>query len=144
MNFENNGFKDREFGKWFIENFPSLCSSTEGIKKEDLYDEKKEIKLWIVGYSHEIPLDSWDRLFALFIIDKHPEAIGKPYGEADKYLQEEFGIGYGSEGTLAYDNYERDWLTCEAAWDEMMNVAKKGKEAVMEDSYDDGGWFGAS
>lgn len=50
----------------------------------------------------------------------------------------------GYAGNKAYNNYEREWLSDENAWTAMTHVAKQGREKVLVDSYEDGGWFGAS
>ena len=109
------------------------------------FDEELLEEQWKVHHSCEKPYDSWDRLFALYIIDSHPELLGKEWEEVkDNEDMQDFCIHSGFEGSCAYDNYEREWLSDENAFRELMKVAVKGREAVLEDSYEDDGWFGAS
>ena len=131
------------FKEWLLEHWDELRKDTKHFSDDEHKVLDLEENSWWINYSHEKPLDSWDRLFALYLIDVHPECIGKTWNEV-KDLEDikEFGDGY--EGNRAYDNYEREWLSAEHAWEEMINVAKQGRERVLVDSYEDGGWFGAS
>lgn len=131
--------------------FDWLCDHWDELRKDTKYlsdDEHKDFSdenSWWINCSREKPCDSYDRLFALYIIDVHPEIIGKSWNDVkDLEWMKEFEIGGGWEGTHAYDSYEREGLTSETAYENMMDVIKKGRDAVLIDSYEDGGWFGAS
>lgn len=130
------------FKEWLQKNWDSLRKGTKHFSGDDCKTLDLENNAWWISYSHERPLDSWDRLFALYLIDVHPECIGKAWDEV-KDLEDVKEFDSGFEGNKAYDNYEREWLSAEEAWKAMTNVAKQGKEAVLADSYEDGGWFGA-
>ena len=136
------------FKKWLLANWDDLRKSTKYFSDDDHKALDLENNSWWINYSHEKPLDSWDRLFALYLIDVHPECIDKAWDEV-KDIEDVKDFGNcdcrGYEGSKAYDNYEREWLSDEDAWKAMVAVAKKGREAVLVDSYaEDGGWFGAS
>ena len=131
------------FKEWLLEHWDELRKDTKHFSDDEHKVLDLEENSWWINYSHEKPLDSWDRLFALYLIDVHPEVINKTWDEV-KDLEdiEEFDGGF--EGHRAYDNYEREWLSAEDAWREMTNVAKKGRAVVLVDSYEDDGWFGAA
>lgn len=131
------------FKEWLIENWDELRKNTKIFSKDEYRTLDLENNSWWINYSHEKPLDSWDRLFALYLIDIHPECIDKTWDEV-KDLEDIKEFNCGFEGNNAYNNYEREWLSAEDAWRTMVTVTKKGREAVLIDSYDDGGWFGAS
>lgn len=134
-----------DFKEWLVKNWDELRSKTKNLSGDDHKDILNN--LWWVDYSHEMPCDSWDRLFALYIIDEHSEIIGKPWKEVESldfmqsFKNEKSDF---SEGAMAYNNYEREWISNEEAYNEMMAVIKKGRERVLEDSADDYGWFGAA
>ena len=133
-----------KFKEWLLANWNELRKDTKCFSGEDYKFINLENNSWWINYSHERPLDSWDRLFALYLIDIHPECIDKTWNEV-KDIEDinDFDID-SYEGRKAYDNYEREWLSSEDAWKAMVNVAKQGRDAVLVDSYEDGGWFGAS
>lgn len=131
------------FKEWLLANWDNLRKDTEHFSDDEHKVLDLENNSWWINYSHEKPLDSWDRLFALYLIDVHPECLDKAWDEV-KDLEDvkEFDSGY--EGNRAFDNYEREWLGVQDAWREMANVARQGRERVLADSCEDGGWFGAS
>lgn len=111
-----------------------------------------------VQYRNEVPYDSIDRVFALWLIDHHPEVIGttpivslvkdKSKSEGIELMNSMLGdlekdFVYASN--KAYDNYEREGVYSFVAFFNLINVAQKGRDAVLTDSYRNGeGWFGAS
>ena len=132
------------FREWLLEYWDELRKDTKHFSGDDCKVLDLENSSWWINYSHEKPLDSWDRLFALYLIDVHPDCVNKTWEEV-KDIEDikDFSID-GYEGNRAYDNYEREGLGDTDAWEAMTNVAKKGKDVVLVDSYEDDGWFGAS
>lgn len=132
------------FKEWLLTNWDELRKDTKHFSDDEHKVLDLENNSWWIHYTHEKPLDSWDRLFALYLIDVHPECIDKTWDEV-KDLEDikDFGDD-GYEDNKAYNNYEREGLSSEKAWKEMTNVAKQGREKVLVDSYEDDGWFGAS
>lgn len=132
------------FREWLLEHWDELRKDTKHFSGDDCKVLDLENNSWWINYSHEKPLDSWDRLFALYLIDVHPDCVNKTWNEV-KDIEDikDFNID-GYEGNRAYDNYEREGLGDTDAWEAMTNVAKKGKDVVLVDSYEDDGWFGAS
>ena len=132
------------FRDWLLEHWDELRKDTKHFSGDDCKALDLENNSWWINYSHEKPLDSWDRLFALYLIDVHPDCVNKTWNEV-KDIEDikDFSID-GYEGNRAYDNYEREGLGDTDAWEAMTNVAKKGKDVVLVDSYEDDGWFGAS
>ena len=131
------------FKEWLLEHWDELRKDTKHFSDDEHKVLDLEENSWWINYSHEKPLDSWDRLFALYLLDVHPEVINKTWDEV-KDLEDIKEVGDGYEGNRAYDNYEREWLSASDAWNEMTNVAKQGRDVVLVDSYEDNGWFGAS
>ena len=131
------------FKEWLLANWDNLRKDTKHFSGDENKVLDLENNYWWINYTHEKPLDSWDRLFALYLIDVHPDCVNKTWDEV-KDIEDikEFDDGY--EGNRAFDNYEREWLSAQDAWREMTNVAKQGREKVLVDSYDNDGWFGAS
>lgn len=132
------------FKEWLLANWDELRKNTKTFSKDEYKVLDLENKSWWINYSHEKPLDSWDRLFALYLIDVHPECIDKTWDEVKDLEDIKDFDNDGYEGIKAYNNYERECLSSEDAWKEMINVAKQGRDAVLVDAYEDGGWFGAS
>ncbi len=132
------------FKEWLLANWDNLRKDTKRFSDDEHKVLDLEDNSWWINYSHEKPIDSWDRLFALYLIDVHSECLDKTWNEV-KDLEDikDFSID-GYAGNKAYNNYEREWLSDEVAWREMANVAKQGREKVLIDFYYDGGWFGAS
>lgn len=132
------------FIEWLKANWDKLRKNTKYFSGEKYKDLDLVNNYWWIDYSNEKPLDSWDRLFALYLIDVHPECLDKTWDEV-KDLEDikDFSID-SYEGSKAYDNYEREWISNEDAWRKMIEVAKQGRDAVLIDSYEDGGWFGAA
>jgi hypothetical protein len=107
-------------------------------------------------HSNEIPFDSVDRIYALYLIDikSHlldiniDDVLNKEGNQNDEYMyqlmteeeKEEFSL----VSEWAYENYEREGMPRWVAFFNIINVAQKGKEAVLKDSYYNDGWFGAS
>lgn len=135
-----------------------------------VYEERKfGLKLpYISSYiSHHYPVpnDSFDRLFALYLIDKYPEVVAKVNKEKlvaaldkaaassefkiEDYLESVVGADLwelaGALPTeLAYDNYEREGMALKTALINILHKASEGRDVVLKDSYANGGWFGAS
>ena len=133
-----------KFKEWLLANWDSLRKDTKHFSDDEHKVLDLENNSWWINYSHEKPLDSWDRLFALYLIDVHPECIDKTWDEVKDIedINDFSNVGY--EGRKAYDNYERECLCDKYAWGAMVDVAKQGREKVLVDSYEDDGWFGAS
>lgn len=109
-----------------------------------------------ITHHNSPPIDSVDRFIALYILENEPELLKEDiskftiieevndwYGNikaANKDFIEEFKL----VEDWAYNNYEREWMSNPEALYYIIKVAKEGKEAVLIDSYEDGGYFGAS
>lgn len=132
------------FKEWLLEHWNELRKDTKHFSDDEHKVLDLENNAWWISYQHEKPLDSWDRLFALYLLDVHPECVNKTWDEV-KDIEDikDFSID-GYAGNRAYDNYERECLSDKAAWAAMTHVAKQGREKVLVDSYEDDGWFGAS
>ena len=133
-----------KFKEWLLANWDSLRKDTKHFSDDEHKVLDLENNSWQINYSHEKPLDSWDRLFALYLIDVHPECIDKTWDEVKDIEDIKAFSNVGYEGRKAYDNYERECLSDKDAWGAMVDVAKQGREKVLVDSYEDDGWFGAS
>lgn len=133
-----------KFKEWLLANWNELRKDTKHFSDDEHKVLDLENNSWWINYSHEKPLDSWDRLFALYLLDVYPECINKTWDEV-KDIEDikDFSID-GYAGNKAYDNYERECLGDRNAWEAMTYVAKQGRDAVLVDSYEDDGWFGAS
>lgn len=107
-------------------------------------------------HNNDVPFDSVDRIYALYLIESNSHLLEINLDEIDKdeekqtneYMyslmtqeeQDEFKL----VTNWAYENYEREGMSPYVAFFNLIYVAKQGKEAVLTDSYYDGGWFGAS
>ena len=107
-------------------------------------------------HNNDIPFDSVDRIYALYLIDENSpllninleEILKDKEKQNDDFMkslmteeeQEEFAL----VSNWAYENYEREGMSRYVAFFNIIDVAQKGKEIVLKDSYYDGGWFGAS
>ena len=107
-------------------------------------------------HNNDIPFDSVDRIYALYLIDENShllninleEILNDKEKQNDDFMkslmseeeQEEFDL----VSNWAYENYEREGMSRYIAFFNVIDVAQKGKEVVLKDSYYDGGWFGAS
>ena len=69
------------FKEWLLANWDNLRKDTKHYSGDDCKVLDLEENSWWINYSHEKPLDSWDRLFALYLIDVHPECIDKTWDE---------------------------------------------------------------
>lgn len=103
-------------------------------------------------HNNDIPFDSVDRIYGLYLIDIKSKLLDIDLSDVSKLTEsymEELMSEYEKEEfklvtSWAYDNYEREGLAPNESFFNIINVAKKGKEATLKDSYYDGGWFGAS
>lgn len=111
---------------------------------------------FVFFHNNKIPFDSVDRIYALYLIDdkshlldidleeiikdKEKQTNEYMYSLMNKEEKEEFEL----VTDWAYDNYEREGISPYVAFFNIIDVAKKGKEVVLKDSYYDGSWFGAS
>ena len=107
-------------------------------------------------HNNNIPFDSVDRIYALYLIDdksdllninldeilkdKEKQTDEYMYSLMNDYEKEEFSL----VTNWAYENYEREAMSSYVAFFNIISVAQKGKDVVLKDSYYDGGWFGAS
>lgn len=107
-----------------------------------------------IYYKNNPPVDSIDRLFALYLIEYHNELLEVDLKEicASKQLATEYFKSLSKDivedfneiASYAYENYEREGLIPMEAYFNIIHIAKKGKEYTLNDSYANGGWFGAS
>ena len=105
-----------------------------------------------IRHGNDLPFDSVDRIYALYLIDIDSKLlktdisdIEKLNGESlKKLLTKEEMEEYKAVTYYAYDNYEREGMSDYEAFYNLLFVAKQGKDKVLKDSYDNGGWFGAS
>lgn len=107
-------------------------------------------------HNNDIPFDSVDRIYALYLIDENShllninleEILNNKEKQNDDFMKSLMSEEEQEEFTLvsnwAYENYERERMSRYVAFFNIINVAQKGKEIVLKDSYYDGGWFGAS
>lgn len=111
---------------------------------------------FVFFHNNNIPFDSVDRIYALYLIDSNShlldidldEIIKDKEKQTNEYMYslmtkeelEEFKL----VTNWAYENYERETISLYVAFFNIIDVAKKGKEVVLKDSYYAGGWFGAS
>lgn len=107
-------------------------------------------------HNNNIPFDSVDRIYALYLIDSNSHLLDIDIDEimkdeskqTNEYMynlmtdveKEEFDL----VTDWAYENYEREGMSPYVAFFNIIAVAKKGKDITLTDSYYDGGWFGAS
>ena len=107
-------------------------------------------------HNNNIPFDSVDRIYALYLIDEKSDLLNinldeilkdkekqtneYMYSLMNDYEKEEFSL----VTNWAYENYEREAMSPYVAFFNIISVAQKGKDVVLKDSYYDGGWFGAS
>lgn len=105
-----------------------------------------------IDYYNSVPYDSFDRWFAVYLIENKSEILKinafekLKEGESNflQYLSDEELELFQEETNYAYHNYEREWLSKDEALYNLLKVANQGIDAVMTDSYENGGWFGAS
>lgn len=103
-------------------------------------------------HNNEIPFDSVDRIYALYLIDSKSHLLDIDMSDLDKlsdeYMKEQMSPEEMDEFELvsnwAYENYEREGMERYVAFFNIIDVAKKGREYTLKDSYYDNGWFGAS
>ena len=109
-----------------------------------------------IDYKNEQPFDSFDRLYALYLLEEHKDIIkkidinkayfDKNYANSKCYelLEKEDILDEFNHQLfrLAYDNLERKNDSLVTPFINMITVAQAGKEAILEDSYQNGGYFG--
>lgn len=119
-------------------------------------NQKWEGDRFALFHNNNIPFDSVDRIYALYLIDdksdllninldeilkdKEKQTDEYMYSLMNDYEKEEFSL----VTNWAYENYEREAMSPYVAFFNIISVAQKGKDVVLKDSYYDGGWFGAS
>ena len=105
-------------------------------------------------HNNDIPFDSVDRIYALYLLDTNSHLLNIDVKNIDKEKQnndyiyslmtdeekEEFKL----VSDWAYENYEREGMSDYIAFTNLVAVAQHGKDYVLQDSYYEGGWFGAS
>ena len=105
-----------------------------------------------IEYSNPVPYDSYDRWFAVYLIESNSdilkinalEKIKEGTKDFIQFLSNEEKELFDEEFYLAYDNYEREGISKDCALANMLDVINQGIDKVMTDSYSNGGWFGAS
>ena len=134
------------FNEWLVE-----FVRTESGKDIKSFEEANQV----INYGRSKPFDSYDRLFALYILDNFSEWIGgldvQKLSKSRAYCEEFYASmssdmleDYESLSILAYDNYEREGISKLEAFANIVYIASKGREEVLSNSYAEGGWFGAS
>lgn len=142
------------FETWFVEWLGNQTNEFSG----NLEDFNKACEY--IFHGNKLPFDSFDRIFALYLIDQHygivesfdtEKAMGKSGEEYtkkffDEMIKQNQGIldEWDSNTDRAYNNYEREGISDIIAFGNMLYVAKNGPDAVLKDSYYENGWFGAS
>lgn len=138
--------------------FKKLVLENNKIVNQHYRDGTKEIDeniiIEAINYSRDIPFDSFDRLYALYLIENHKEDVLDKYDidlaiENEEYAKNQYNKVIKEEYEeylhgLSYENYEREGISNLVSFVNMVHIAKKGTEAVLNDSYANGGWFGAS
>lgn len=155
-----------DFKTWLLE-YAKKEGFAEKVSSTDYFDPKESYIDQIIGaidYRNDKPFDSFDRLFALYLIDQHIEVINEfdveKACESSENGEIEYQKAFDNRSnssldlkneyekvlwTMSYENYEREGIDNICALVNMIHVAKKGKEAVLTDSYaNEDGWFGAS
>lgn len=105
-----------------------------------------------INSNNPIPYDSFDRWFAVYLIEKNSDILKinvlekMKEGEVNffNYLTDEEKEMFRQESNYAYNNHEREFLNRNEALYHLLKVANKGLEATLTDSYDKGGWFGTA
>ena len=112
-----------------------------------------------ITHHSTLPLDSFDRIYALYLLDTYPNIV-------EEFNVETYVASTSSEDTteyikgllgqdlwdafcslptsLAYENYEREYISPSEGLANILHVAREGHNATLTDSYANGGWFGAS
>lgn len=124
----------------------------EFIKKFFKEQNKEYENIHDIFHNYKIPFDSFDRVYALYLIDTNSKLLDIDLSDISKLTKEYFDNLLTDEEKeifkvitkYAYDNYEREGLADYEAFFNIISVAKKGKEVTLKDSYYDGGWLGAS
>lgn len=134
-----------------FEEFLVKINEELGIKEGSV--DAEEI-LRSIYYGYDAPKDSVDRIFALYLIDCHSEALNVDMDkikESEEYakslyreLPEDIKEDFEFIKFISYDNYEREGMSDFVAYFNIINVAKEGRDYTLRDSYANGGWFGAS
>lgn len=100
---------------------------------------------------NEVPYDSVDRIYALYVIDTMPHLLDidlstqeNIHKEFDKGIPKEIEEEFQEVTYKSYNNYEREGMSQIEAYINIINIAKKGKEETLKDSYYTNGYFGAS
>lgn len=142
-----------DFKNWLI-NY--LQGNNFSVKKDDIESGKDSFDNYIF-HQEDMPYDSYDRMYALYLLDVYPELVSDfkkliandnadRVKDSDCYdLMNKYGIKEEFLNVLtpmSYDNYEREGISPVAAFYNMLFVAVDGKDAVLKDTYTDGGWFG--
>lgn len=157
--------KKLDFKTWLL-NYAKEEGFAEKVFSKKYFDPKESHINQIIGeinYHNDKPFDSFDRLFALYLIDQHINVINEfDVEKACESLENgkaEYEKAFDTTKTsidlkkeyekilwpMSYENYEREGIDNICALVNMIHVAKKGKEFVLTDSYaDEDGWFGAS
>ena len=153
------------FKQWILyfaekQGFKKLVIENNKIVNEYYRDGTKEtdenIIIGAIDYLGDIPFDSFDRLYALYLLDFHDEIVKnldvKKALENRKYAEDYYNKSLDKENIrneferelfgLAYENYEREDVSKLEAFINIIKVAKEGKEVVLKDSYKTGGYFG--
>lgn len=140
-----------DFKEWLV-NYNRENGHT--LSDDDDFESVKEA----VSYDNPLPCDSYDRLYALYLLDCHKSIIDEfdvqKACQDKEYADKQFNTLLDNEGIkeefmetlffMSYENYEREGISHLVAFVNMVNVAQHGRDAVLNDSYKNNGWFGAS
>ena len=117
------------FETWLTEHWDELRKCTKSFKSDNYKNINDNV--WYINYTHEIPCDSWDRLYAMYMIDERSDDLSKNWKDVRELdWAKDFDIN-GYEGQLAFNNYEREWLSVNAAWDRMIRMTKLGRDVLL-------------
>ena len=118
----------------FLIEFAGEC----GVAAEDIEDVFARLH-----HGNNPPLDSVDRVFGLYLFDRHKDEVDAATCLEDfsQEVQDDFSI----ISDVAYDNYEREGMSPDTAMKGILSVVKeKDRAGILRDCYCMGGWFGSS
>ena len=107
-----------------------------------------------IDYHNPVPLNSVDRVFALYLADCHQDILSKVtedlfetkeiFKEFYDSLPDDIVSDFEEISPISYNNYEREGIADIVAMGNILYIASKGRDYTLKDDYANGGWFGAS